>query len=91
MIYALMGPDDSLPRYVGRTIHPKPRLSCHLTWARTGNDKSAKADWLRELLAEGQRPLMILLEAVPSDLANSQERTWIERGRQCGWPLLNKA
>ena len=79
-IYGLTDPADPLSvRYVGQTQqrHLSNRLSQHCVDARAGRS-GRKNEWVREVLAAGRRPTMIVLAVDPPD-GDASEREWIDR------------
>lgn len=69
-IYALCDPQaPDVPRYIGQSYNPYQRLIAH--WGSLDpHDRTARAQWIRELKAVGRRPvLMILAEADTLPLA----------------------
>jgi hypothetical protein len=59
-IYGLVDPRSSLVRYVGASVRPTQRREDHIREAR-GPSQTAKAQWLRELDANGLAPFMHIL------------------------------
>jgi hypothetical protein len=81
-IYGLHDPADDKPYvvYVGKTVMcpPHRRLVGHIYKAKTGRTKSPVGDWIRELLADGDRPKLVVLEVVPDgEDWQEAERRWI--------------
>ncbi len=94
-IYVLWDPrcqeDVDAIRYVGQTRRdPLGRLSSHIADAREEKDNDLKGDWIRELLACDLRPLINLIDTVPSKRANEAERYWVTTCRVKGCVLLNR-
>ena len=88
-IYALIDPRTKRVHYIGKTINLRARFHTHLSWARSGNDRSIKADWLRDLLASDMRPIMMTLQEVCQEDSREIELAWIAHGKRHNWPLLN--
>jgi hypothetical protein len=87
-IYALLDPRDEAVRYVGKTKRALPvRLSAHLNDCRKARHRRAR--WLRELVAEGLKPRMILLEEVAASAWEEAERRWIAHFKDEGADLTN--
>jgi hypothetical protein len=87
-IYALVEPDTETVRYVGQTAdHLHQRRADHLRVRGT----SARANWLRSLIAQGTRPRIVLLEEVTGTRRNAYaaETQWIRKLRAEGHPLVN--
>lgn len=86
VIYALCDPSTGDVRYIGKSIRPRERLADHC------NDPEInwRTNWLRSLLAAGQRPILKVLEEVRSgDDWQDAERRWIAYGHEQGWNLTN--
>lgn len=91
VIYGLFDPrEPSTIRYVGKTIiGERARRSCHLQDAKKGSSLRVSC-WIRELLAEGIEPEVIVIEECTKETVNQQERFHIARLRGQGLELLNK-
>src|SRR5687767_750207 len=61
-IYGLADPETQAVHYIGRSRNPKQRYNGHLTEARTSPLLSSKTLWLSELLAQGLKPTLLVLE-----------------------------
>ncbi|MGQ7312309.1 GIY-YIG nuclease family protein [Microbacterium arabinogalactanolyticum] len=88
-MYALIDPRSRQARYVGQTANTLYlRLQDHL---RRSQDRTGKARWLRELLAAGEEPQIVLLEEFTGNRqpAYAAESQWVQRLRSEGHPLLN--
>lgn len=74
-IYALVDPTTNEVRYVGKTKDLNVRMyqHCHPTL----KDKSDKANWVRQLIAAGQTPQMLILEECTSQTWRATEQKWI--------------
>lgn len=93
-IYALIDPRDARPHYVGQSINPKKRLRQHLagtSGAAPPGEESYQTPkrWLCELVSQGFRPSLRILEIVSRVDADQAERYWILRLRTEGEPLTN--
>lgn len=87
VVYVLIDPTDHLVYYVGQTRNPRVRFVQHLT---TRHHKGTKAEWLRRLEQQGQRPQMQILELVKGEeAALAKEKEWIRHFTEKGMPLLN--
>src|SRR5579859_1651924 len=85
-VYALIDPRTSELRYVGITCQrPNVRYGHHLSMARNG-DHSYRSRWIREVLADGEKPVIVLLEETAD---RSRECYWIEQYRSEGARLTN--
>jgi hypothetical protein len=58
-VYHLIDPNDRAVRYVGKSRNPKARLAQHLADA-AGADNTTKKRWIRQLVAAGQKPVLII-------------------------------
>lgn len=87
-IYALCDPNTLRVRYVGKSNNPKERLSGHLSERslRAGNEKNA---WLKSLLLQGLRPVLIILQEITHGCWAEAERAWICLFRMQGCSLTN--
>lgn len=63
-IYALLCPEGEI-RYIGKSTDPTARLRAHISKARTGQTKHHAANWIRSLIAQGQKPSVEVLLQVP--------------------------
>jgi hypothetical protein len=75
-VYGLVDPRTNQVRYVGASIDPWRRRSEHLSEARSAS-QSAKALWLRDLLATGGQPQVLILGRTARDDWRSIEERWI--------------
>jgi DNA-binding transcriptional regulator YiaG len=90
-IYALADPSTGQHFYVGSTNTPlSRRLASHVTEARVKARKSAKTQYIRDLLAQGVRPRIERLELVEDERAAVVEFAWIKECVQRGCPLTNR-
>lgn len=84
-VYGLSDPRDGRIRYVGCTTLPllSSRLAAHVDQSKFPQRRgytSARAVWIREVLAAGKRPTIVLLQsAFTADEGAEVERQWIER------------
>jgi hypothetical protein len=86
-IYALLDPRNGTIRYVGKANDPAFRLTHHLSYAHRGG--SHKNYWVLSLLRVGQKPLLEVLDEVPSGMWQEYERSYIAVFRALGFKLLN--
>ena len=84
-IYALVDPRDQRIRYVGKAVDPYRRVNGHRRGIWT-EKHDHKTNWLREL---GNRPDVIILEAVSQATWEERERFWIAALKEAGHPLTN--
>lgn len=91
-LYVLLDPREPgffTARYVGATNSSlSRRLGQHLAPSKLRLDTPV-ATWLRELVAEGLRPLIALLERVPLPEWREGEIRQIKALRDAGHPLVN--
>ena len=73
-IYALQDPRTGEYRYVGVSVNLKRRMRAHL---RLRERNPHKNNWLRSLLAQNQRPHLIVLEVTGIDRCKGAEKWWI--------------
>jgi hypothetical protein len=90
-IYALIDPRNEQVRYVGKSKFPKKRLNGHLQGARKGF-KTHRHNWIRQLLNEGLKPDLLILEEVKENEWEQAEKKWIVYYRdENGKDLTNTA
>jgi len=63
-IYALLCPQGEI-RYIGKTVNPRHRLSSHISAAKAARTKHYASNWIRSLLASGERPALEIVCEVP--------------------------
>ncbi len=66
-IYGLVDPRDGKTKYVGKSDRPKRRVVVHISRAKCKKRKSKKDVWLLDLVNEGLRPSLKLLEEVDDE------------------------
>lgn len=89
-IYDLSDPRSGEVRYIGKSVHPRERLTEHIRQAKRGSVVHCKR-WIDGLLKAGVRPALgILEEATSHDAANEAERYWIGSLRLVGADLTNR-
>jgi len=84
-IYGLKDPRDGLFYYVGKSNDPDARLKQHLE----KRQNKSKIAWIEDLESDGMLPELVILEIVERSKWKEQERYWIAKGREDGWPLTN--
>lgn len=85
-IYALTDPFTGDIRYIGKSIRPKERLTNHCN----DSSKTWRTNWIQSVLSKGLRPELLILEELDDDADwQTAERSWIAKGRECGWLLTN--
>lgn len=86
-IYALKSPEGEV-RYIGKTVNPIGRLRQHIHSAKTS--RYHNANWIRSILARGDRPVMDVLYAVPEgEPWQEYEKYFIGAYRAMGFKLTN--
>lgn len=92
LIYRLIDPRDQRVRYVGKTeTRLSRRLAGHIKQAKDGRGGSS-APWILDLLAQGLRPRIEMIETVPVGNAwPAREKHWIAEYRRQYPDLLNIA
>jgi hypothetical protein len=85
-IYGLKDPHDGLIHYVGKSNQPEMRLQDHLANKVTNKDRVC---WIQGLMADGQEPVLVILDKVLHEDWRVAEIYWIARGWEEGWPLTN--
>lgn len=89
-IYTLCDPVTEQVRYVGWSFLPKRRLVGHLWRARSGRERSHKANWLRSLEESGLAPLLRIVESGTSERGwATAEPAWIRHYTNIGCRLTN--
>ena len=84
-IYALVDPQTSEPRYVGKTVDLENRFQGHLKSARQGCLYVHR--WIRSLGSSA--PVLHVIERVSVEQLNDRERHWIALLRADGARLTN--
>lgn len=94
-IYVLRDPRTNAIRYCGKTgVQTQARFKTHISHARTGFDKSHKANWIKQLLKLGFEPVLEVIftwtaDEVDPDAWKGFERHWIAELRRLGHDLTN--
>ena len=83
-IYALSDPKDNKIHYIGQSIDPKRRYFDHY------HDAGSTSLWIRELIEEGLRPLLSIIEETDVENVRDREAYWIDFYCQQGEPLENQ-
>jgi hypothetical protein len=85
-IYTLAHPDTFEVRYVGKTKYSlNERLSKHLLT----KENNHRGKWIRNLLIQGKRPVIEILEISNTNDWIICERYWIYQLKEWGFRLLN--
>jgi hypothetical protein len=86
---AITCPHGGRIRYIGKTIRPTVRLGRHIGDAQRGGN-TYRERWIRCLLDENLRPIMVILEVVQNDGdGTAEERYHIALAKADGLPLTN--
>jgi len=89
-IYGLRDPRNGEFRYIGKSIDPKIRSRQYCSPAECRHHKSHCSSWCLALLAQGLRPVLVVLEVCPPGSPWwLREQYWIAEGRRLGWRLTN--
>lgn len=87
-IYALIDPRTNAVRYIGKTHNVLGRFRGHCK----GKGPTYSAKWIRQLAAEGLRPIVEVVEVVNSGVQadwEAAERQWIANFKLMGFKLTN--
>lgn len=87
-IYSLEYPENNV-RYIGKTLHPKKRLSEHINKAIKRNDLTYKVAWIRSLLKQNIKPIMKIIDIVPDNEASFWEKHYISLFKSFAFKLTN--
>lgn len=89
LVYALFDPRTGHCRYIGLSTRGVYRPHTH-TYRVPANDRTHRANWLRNLQADGLQPEIRIVEYVDTDeeLSNA-EVFWVAHFREMGCPLTN--
>ncbi len=88
VIYALCEPETGEVRYIGKAVDLQRRLWKHYTPIHLAPE-THKNRWLRQVLARGLKPGVLVLERVEGRPWQEAEREWIARYREAGAKLTN--
>ena len=90
-IYALCNPDSEEIRYVGKSVDPFYRLWGHIHEARASKKvkNQQKSEWIKNLLLQGEKPKLKILEEVLTEEWEQKEIYWIDKCINEGHKLLN--
>ena len=84
-IYTLLDPRTGDIRYVGRTNNLQKRLAGHLR----ARDDSHRSRWIRLLLREGLKPLMVVQDRCSEQLCRALEAAYTDYFESLGYSLTN--
>ena len=89
-LYHLIDPRTGEVRYVGIThSDPRKRLNVHVSQARRRKENTHKANWIREVLNDGHRPLMRIIQEGSGSGWSTAEIEEIYRQRKLSPRLTN--
>src|SRR3990167_4036755 len=80
-IYGLVDPRDERIRYVGKSNNPRARLRAHFREMRNSKPCHRTA-WLSNLVSNGLKPIIIILDRVSIDEWQQWEQYYIARLRR---------
>ena len=87
-IYSLSFPEGNI-RYIGKSDEPKKRLRNHIYEAKRNKWNSHKNNWIRQLLNEGNKPIIEILEEVEIEKWEDCEKYWINQIKALNFDLVN--
>ena len=77
-IYTLKHPDTLEVRYVGKTVRSlSRRLGNHIANAKGNKHNKHLSNWILNILSNGKRPIIELIEEVDNSVWQERERYWI--------------
>ncbi len=88
-IYGLYDPRDLQLRYIGKADNPNNRLSGHIKEAKRQRRNSHLYNWMRVLLGQGLKPILVILEQCDQWDWQNAERFWIALAKRIGTKLTN--
>ena len=86
-IYALIDPRDNHVRYIGKAKDPFIRYRAHNNSNRDRN--THKRNWINNLLKEGKKPELLIIDEVSTDNWQYWECFYISLYKTWGFDLLN--
>lgn len=90
LIYGLVDPRTNAVRYIGKSCSGMKRPRRHWCPWELARDKTYKAQWLRQLVADGFEPqITVIAEAITAGDLPAMERLAIAWARALDWPLTN--
>jgi predicted GIY-YIG superfamily endonuclease len=87
-IYTLNDPTNNNVYYVGKTNNPKNRYKQHVYEAKHTRKKTKLYQWMGQLLKNGQKPIMDIIDEVEVEQWESTEQLHINNHKNNGH-LLN--
>jgi group I intron endonuclease len=89
-IYGLFDPRNAALRYIGKSNNPHKRLKEHISESSPSKyTKRYVTRWIRQLLDEGLKPAIEILEECSIDTWEQAERAWIADCKRYGLKLTN--
>lgn len=88
-IYILEDPNTGSPRYVGKSDSPRKRLERHVKEAELTDKKDHKNNWIRSLLKDNLRPVLLVVDEVPKEEWTFWERHYYDLYKSYGFDLTN--
>jgi predicted GIY-YIG superfamily endonuclease len=85
-IYALLCPETHICRYVGYSKNPNKRYKQHCRLSEN-NGNTKRQNWLREVLLNGQKPVLIILEDNVTNWDEAEKR-WVKYYRYYSAEML---
>lgn len=74
-IYTLKDPITKKYMYVGKSVNPEKRFKQHLYHSK--KRKTYSQIWVNNLLNDGYRPIMEVIDSCSSNLSTKKEKEWI--------------
>jgi len=91
LIYGLVDPRDKQLRYIGKTTKGLLRPRQHSS-GRSLKEKNFKAYWIRQLISQGFKPDIVLIQEFEGpEVLNQAEIFWIAYFRSLNCPLTNSS
>lgn len=87
-LYTLTDPRGDI-RYVGATTDVSSRVARHIVDSRDPKRNSIRDVWVRELLTEGLRPILNIIDTANSETWQEKEMYYISLYRAMGCDLVN--
>jgi hypothetical protein len=76
--YYLCNIKDGIPKYIGKTINPKSRISSHIRDIR--NRTNHKTNWINKVISEGGEIEMVIIDKlIPDGTSGSGDLRWFEQ------------
>lgn len=90
-VYVLRCPITNSIGYVGMSTCPQHRMTKHCSITQQRKINSRLSQWLVNILIQKQKPIMVIIEALPNHINvwELRENFWIKFYRLCGFELTN--